>query len=484
MSGNKVFKEYIKIYKDYLEKDLESDTAYIINWYKNSTEKNRTPEMFKLYLINSEIYQSYIYNKINNIFSKLTTINLSNDFVKKFIGYLKDTQITDEKIYSYILKSDIYKEYNTNLIELFYKYLTGKDIRPEITDKYMEYFTNKIYSFELLHKQIVEDEKLKDDKIQQIKDQHLELKGYPADLKTILNILSTLKNNENVIKSLIINDNLFDNKILYSFINIYTNTYNRDIHVLEFIKYYPKLCIGMKGMNEEELLTAIKNLFDIHIKKYSIVKSLYNNYINSVLDEKTFIIKYNKLIDIDGYENTIINELIDKTEYFDLMNKRISDLFKETYSKNISDFDLNYTYNIFKQKKYNLKEEAISQEIINITDLTKKYSEELSEIYQNILKRTPDKREYQKYITKYRNDDDFKETNKFIENELLDSLEYQMVLKEKISQKYTDIYNEQAIPSIIFMVLREIIDNNQICKKNEVELENLIKKIVEDTQNE
>ncbi len=478
--SNKVFREYINIYRDYLDRDLEQDSDYIVNWYKNSVEKNRSPPMFKLYLINSEIYQNYIYEKVNKIFTRLTTLNLNRDYIKGFIGYLKDSQVSDEKIYNYILKSDVYKQYVANMIELFYNYMTGKELRPEIQDKYMEYFKNKNYSYELLHKNIAEDEKLSEDKIQQIKDKHIELRGYSIDLKTILNILSTLKNNEAVVKSLIVNDNLFDNEILYKFINLYNTTFKRDIHVLEFIKYYPKLCIGIEGLNDSDISNKILELNKLHNSNYGIVKTLYKNYINNDLNEKDYIIKYNKLVDVDNYENIIIESLIEKNEYFEYMNKHISDLFKDTYSQNISDFDLNYIYNIFKQKKYHLKQEKIPQDIINIIDLTKKYSEELTIIFNNILKRKPDKREYQKCISKYRADNDFKETNKYIENELLNSLEYQMVLKEKISDKYKEIYNEDAMPSIIFLVLREIIETNHQCKTDDNELEKLIKKLIEE----
>jgi hypothetical protein len=482
MSSNKVFREYNKIYKDYLGKEL--DTNYIINWYKNCTEKNRTPPMFKVFLLNSEIYHNYIFNRVEKIYNNLITIELTKDFVKQFIGNLKDDIVSDEKVFNFIIKSDIYKEYNTNLIILFYKFLTGKECRADIVDKYMEYYKEKPYSYELLHKQIVEDEKLKDDKIEQIKVQHLELKGFSADLKIILNILSTLKNNESVVKSIIVNNNIFDNQILYKFIELYTTIFGRDIHVLEFIKFYPKLCIGMKALKEIELQDEILMILNIHKAKLQIVKTLYKNYLNKLLEEKDYILKYNKLIETEGYENIIINNLIEKDEYMNIMHAHITNLYKETYSKTISDFDLNYCYNIFKSKKYSLIEDEISKEIIKISDLTKIYAEQLYLLFNTLLQREPDKREYQKYISKYRQDDDLKETNNFIEIELLDSLEYQMVLKEKIALKYKELYNEPAIPSIIFMILKEIIDNNSTlsnCKKNDEELIKLIKRLVEET---
>jgi hypothetical protein len=482
MSSNKVFREYNKIYKDYLGKDL--DTNYIINWYKNSTDKNRTPPMFKVFLLNSDIYHNYIYNRVEKVYNNLITLDLTKDYVKQFIGFLKDDIVSDERIFSFIIKSDVYKEYNTNLIVLFYKFLTGKECRAETVDKYMEYYKEKPYSYELLHKQIVDDEKLKEDKIEQIKVQHLELKGFNADLKIILNILSTLKNNESVVKSIIVNNNIFDNEILYKFIELYTTTFNRDIHVLEFIKFYPKLCIGMKALKESELKDEILSIFNIHKTKLQIVKTLYKNYLNELLEEKVFIQKYNKLIETEGYENIIINSLIEKDEYTNLMKEHINNLYKETYSKKISDFDLNYCYNIFKSKKYSLIQSEISQNIIKISDLTKLYLEQLYSLFNSLLQREPDKREYQKYISKYRQDEDLKETNKYIENELLDSLEYQMVLKEKIAVKYNELYNEPAIPSIIFMILKEIIDNNSTlsnCKKDDEELIKLIKKLVEET---
>jgi hypothetical protein len=341
----------------------------------------------------------------------------------------------------------------------------------------MEYFNNKVYSYELLHKQISEDENLSVDKIQQIKEKHLQCKGYVIDLRTILNILSTVQNNEKVIESLIINDNIFDNKILYNFISIFNTIYKRDINVLEFIKYYPKLCIGMSGLKGDELDKALNDEYKIHINKYGIVKTLYKNYLSKNLDEKIFIEKYNKIIEKGNFEIEIINELIEKPEYFDCLKIRITDLYKENYSKKISDFDLNYCFEVFKNKKYNINEDLISPEIIAITDLTKKYSEELLQIFNKFLIRNPDVREYQKYITKYRRDDDFVETNKYIENEILNSLEYQMVLKDKIITKYKEMYNEEILPSIIYMILTEIIENNNKCKTDTKELELLIETV-------
>lgn len=466
--NNIAFKEYNNIYKTYIGSEL--DKNFITNWYKSNTEKNRSTQLFKNYLLNSDLYYATIYKRIQKIYSVYITTPLSDDFVKKFIQSIRDEEVTEEKIFSFIVRSNEYKEFNSNLIENFYKYLTGKNCRAETKDKYMENFKNKSYSYELLHKQIVEDEGLQEDKIEQIKKEHLSLKGSEASLKSILNILEKLKDNNCILKSLIVNDSLFDNETLYKFINKFNSKYNRDIHVLEFIKYYPELCIE----KQTDLDTSIKDINEVHKEKYSTVKNLYQKYLSADLDEKKYLVLYIKLVDSEDYINQIIDDLIEKDEYKNLMKDRISNIFEEHYSKTISDFDLTYCFAMFKSKKYNLQESLISEDIVTIYDLTKKYSTELSKIYTKLLKREADISEYQKCISKYRDNNDIETTNNAIINEILESLEYQMILRDIISQMYEEIHEEKAIPSVIYAILADILGNQTECKNDDDKLRELI----------
>jgi hypothetical protein len=470
MANNNAFNEYNIIYKKYIGNNIDSN--FIVTWYKTSSEKNRTNGMFKNYLLNSDIYYKTVYNKINKIYSRLVTTTLNENFVKDFMKYNKDNELTDDNIFKYITQSNDYKQFNSNLIELFYKFLTGKECILQSMDKYQELFSTNTYSYELLHKQICIDEKISIDKIELIKNEFYELKGYNIDLKTIIEILTQLKDDTTVIKSLIVNNNIFNNKALYDFINIYNSSFNRDIHVLEFIKYYPTI-IDKKINTNENLTNEINDIQKTHTEKLNIVINLYKKYVNITLSEKDYINKYHRLVDKLDYQNIIIDELIEKDEYNNLMKSKISSIFKKNYSIQITQFDLNYIYCIFKSKKYSLQDEEISQEILSINDFTKKYSAELNKIFNLILKRDPDISEYEFYITKYREDNDIKNTNLNTENDLIDGLEYQIVLRDTIISLYKDKYNKNAIPSTVFKILKNILDNNEL-KKDQVKIKEYI----------
>ncbi len=470
MANNNAFNEYNNIYKKYIGNNIDSN--FIVTWYKSSTEKNRTNGMFKNYLLNSDVYYKTVYNKINKIYSRLVTTTLSESFVKTFLAANKDNELTDDSIFKYITQSNEYKQFNSNLIELFYKFLTGKDCILQSMDKYQDLFSSNTYSYELLHKQICTDEKINPDKIELIKNEFYELKGYHIDLKTIIEILTQLKDDTSVIKSLIVNNNIFNNKSLYDFINIYNLSFNRDIHVLEFIKYYP-IIIDKKLNTSENLTSEVSSIYEVHTEKLNIVINLYKKYIDVILSEKDYINKYHRLVDKEDYQNIIVDELIEKDEYNNLMKSKVSSIFKDNYSNPISSFDLNYMYCIFKSKKYSLIDEEISQEVILINDFTKKYSAELNKIFNAILKRDPDISEYEFYITKYREDNDIKNTNLNTENDLIDSLEYQIVLRDTIISLYKEKYKKDAIPSTVFKILKNILDSKEL-KKDQVKIKEYI----------
>lgn len=479
MNNNNLFDEYTNIYKSYINTPI--DSSYIIQWYKTTTEKNRTSQMFKVYLLNSDIYSLYISSKYEKIYYKLITTPIKDIYVKEFIATIKDTIVTDDKIYNFILKSTIYKEFYTNLIELFYKYLTNVAARPEIIDKYSDFFKEKANSYELIAQKICDDEKLTENKIIKLKEKHFKLKNYEIDLKTIIQILTTLKDDNAITNSLIINNNIFDNEKLYAFINAYTKTFKRDIHILEFIKNYPLVCLDVNNNynceddNNIGLNDSIQSLYNTHTAKYMSIKNLYKKYLDNELTEKDYLVKYHKTSDFLNFETLVTDDLIEKDTYEKLMKEKISTFYKETYSKDISVFDLKYCFENFKKLKYTLVDNKVGESITKIVDITKKYSKELNIIYTNLLGREPDTIEYKKYVTIYRQNDNISGTNKSIENEILNSsFEYQMVLKDKIIKMYEEIFNTKILPSVIYLILKDVLSQNTECRNNDESLKKII----------
>jgi hypothetical protein len=88
-----------------------------------------------------------------------------------------------------------------------------------------------------------------------------------------------------------------------------------------------------------------------------------------------------------------------------------------------------------------------------------------------VLKRKYDIKEYEKNICMFRASENQGDTSKMIKEGLYSSLEYQIVLMNKIK----DILKDESYPSLLYGILQEVLDTGSPAKYDDDALLNHIK---------
>jgi hypothetical protein len=133
----------------------------------------------------------------------------------------------------------------------------------------------------------------------------------------------------------------------------FDNIFHRDITVFEYVKYYSTF--------SNDCESSIKEYHANFTKKFKIVMNVYNNFLNSKLDYVTFIHSFLALLetDDDDFHNKAIDIVINYTEYLKVMFDKMKQIYKNTYTTNITDLDLQYFFEKIYKQKLNLMDDNL-----------------------------------------------------------------------------------------------------------------------------
>jgi hypothetical protein len=173
----------------------------------------------------------------------------------------------------------------------------------------------------------------------------------------------------------------------------------------------------------------------------------------------------------------IITELINHQEYEKLMRESITKVYKQLYTTSISNFDLDYIFSYFKSKCYPQNFTDLNSEIVGKYEETEEFNSSLNTVFNKVLMRDADNYEKIKYINLYRHNTlkNKKETEVTISDEIYNSLEYQMVLKDKIIELYQEVKGHTTIsPSIVYKLLETILGAGPEVKRDQNKIKEII----------
>ena len=428
------------ICKNFFSDNQKLYTNVLMSWNKLSCQ-NRLANKQTLvnYIVNTNEFKQYYNDKCQSYGNKI----LNGEILEKDkIGYLKNIQNDGEfnlKNFQKFIKSlEDFKTHYTTLFNSLYSHYSNQDLT---NNQLVECFS-KINDIDLMNVNIDEEihkiiQKLchgvynKKPIIEDIdqytiyfKDIFKEKLNKELSEKDLISFETFIKNKQSLIDLYI---NLVYKNYDKNFNNItgeFLDIFGREITVYEFKLFYDDF-----KLNSNEYFNKYKKIYDLKFKILNnLYKKFYNHEINYIILTKLYLefIYDNE----NDFEQKIIDIIINTDEYKSVMVNKISKIYKDTYSININNQDIEYIFNKIYLKKYNLESDDLIKYVSELKNETDKNLLKINEIYNEILLRKPDESENEYYINYFR---DVKELAPefYIKEELYESLEYNDVLKNK-----------------------------------------------------
>jgi hypothetical protein len=238
----------------------------------------------------------------------------------------------------------------------------------------------------------------------------------------------------------------------------FSNIYKRQIFIEEYFYYI---------INKKD---DFKNLYEDYVKYFNIIKKIYLEYKNKDISEYDYAISFINHKELDILETKFCNNAIDgiigTQEYSKEMMSIIKIRYKFMYIEEIEEIDLEYYYHRIKMRKLSLKDENIDNVIVQYKKETDTFVHSIVEIYSKMLDRSPDINEINDNLYSFRYSESDKEDIMIrIENTIIESLEFNEILKKQIQLKYLSIHDKEVLPSYLYNVLKNMrsdVDKNKL----------------------
>jgi hypothetical protein len=266
-------KDYEVIYEKYMSTKL--DTNFIQKWYKlkENSDPNNKAIFFKNFLLNSDEYKKSLIPNLKKMFELHFISPFKDEYVIQLMRDCKEDKVTNERIINFFKDWSLYKEMNATVITKFHNVLLKRPPSDQELNYYVNLFSSKnaVYSYIQLHQDLLQKHNIAeaDDTIKSISEEYESLCGAKIKLKTLMKVIDTMLEPKKIVKYVLFEDNVFKNLLITELQESFQFYFNRDIHVLEFLKYYPEICKSFKENKQEiNVDTFVESLSKIHANNY------------------------------------------------------------------------------------------------------------------------------------------------------------------------------------------------------------------------
>jgi hypothetical protein len=457
----------LSIFKEIMMNKVENMDSKMLNyWIKAINSGQKTEDDFRTFLLKSQDYQNVLRHTFSEIYyDKLSDKNYQNTF-DKFLEKHSEKNITEKDIVDFITASPEYVEKYTKIIKDIFELINGElPSVDEITVHLHKFQSNPHYSIDDLREDIsnktsitFQDADLyhdfSDDQQKEIislwNDKTLFLDFY----RRVLSENTDHKNVDFADKGDSIVNNSRSKSDVLDVVKMFEETYGRNMNVREYLLYIDDLL----SQKVSDRLGFINKLKKRHYELLINVRDIVNKYLNKDLGEDEFIERYLDDTNKDSFLTELEVSIINSEDYEVQMSNRLTTLYKNLYDVYLTNADTQYLFKRVKQHKYDLQNEELNNVIVEFKNETDNITERIFRIFMDTYQREPDVYEINRYVQVYRNNNErLEDTDKVIEAELHDSLEYHDVIKNKIKKAYGIIKNENILPSILYNLLEKVL---------------------------
>ena len=215
-------------------------------------------------------------------------------------------------------------------------------------------------------------------------------------------------------------------------------------------------------INKANLLNEIKILKEHHDEMFSNVREISAKYLNESMEEQEFIRTYLPHIQDDNFVENLKSKILSSEQYKTKMTQKLSGMYQSMYGESLGKDESEYIFNKVKQAEYDLLNEDVNTVLVEYKNETDSFTERIFRIFIDTFEREPDIHELPKYVQMYRvhGELDSGVVDKMVESELVASLEYHDVIKQKIKNIYAKIKNTSILPSVLFNILNKALEQH------------------------
>jgi hypothetical protein len=432
--------------------DNKSLATSVLLSYQQQNNKNVTTSNIINYILNSNEFNTHYQTEFEHVFT-LIFENCDNteyqNVQKKYTTLVakEKTGVNRDTIQSFLKQEHIFELHFSKIVRTLYTFYFSDTITdacitecieyiqtidfiltPGVSIK--EYITSFVYNMRQHktshNKQIIILDEHKEYFVNLFKQKYHE----PPSLEDLNHFNTFFKTNTNMI------DVFFQNKynncsVFYlNIVNTFYRIFHRDITVFEYVKYY--------SIFSDDSEKEIALYHSIYNKKFKIVNNIYDQYINSKIDDTTFIHKFLDIIHFDEkpFHTNIVNTVIDYEHYNSVMTDLILQIYNNTYDRDISELDRKYFFQKVYSMKYSLVDDHLSNMITTLKEETDTFEKHIETTFDKILNRNPERTETDHYMEYFRSPKDNIQPVVKLQDELFESLEYHDILKLLLTNTY------------------------------------------------
>lgn len=438
------------------------DSKTLSYWYNviNSGQKQLSDLANELAA--SADYKTRLQNMFKEMYLDTVCLEYSDDLFQHFItknGY----RIYEEKdIRTYIIQLPQFIDKCSNAISSTYEMHTNNKCTAQTINRYLEKFIeDTTYTMEHMITDVLSSSNGSDGSEQ----------GGASDLSSTANNNEASSGGSNTMSDKSLLEQYFINKVgftptadyldgLFSYQHLkleplkkFEKTFERPMFVHEYFKYIVK-----DNIDDFE---AVKATYQTNLET---MKNVFEEYTMSELDEYTFVSKYLSDIEIDGFLDSFIKEILNSSAYEVNMKNVINSLYKDLFDETLDVQDIEYAFLIAKNKALSVKSPLLQVELSSLKDATDEMISHIFKQFIDVLNRNPDINEIREYVDVYR-ENAHQQTLEMldvqVQRRLINSLEFHDIVKNRIKTLFSINKNRDIMPSEMYNILNKVIGNIQ-----------------------
>lgn len=469
--------------------DSKASASSVLLSYQRQNMKQNTSTSFLInYIINTKEFKEYYDDVFRSVLSNVLVgygdESLFNEMKKKFITYQMkyqkgfnrydiETFIKEEPCFN-----DHYREVIKNLHSFYYSGNINDDKMNLVLNQFKEidFINTNSQLLKRKMEQIVFDSFQKSNKTntstfvldnykQYFVDTFVKTFDREPDVNDLVCFNRFFENKDTLVDMYFSNRYQKKSSFTTNIIDCFSQTFNRDISVYEYVRYY--------DIFSDDVEYNIKEYHQNFLKKYGIMSNIFTTYLDKSTNHTEFIHLYLDYVELDEQEfmDKIIDLTIKYETYEIVMKEKIKTIYKSSFNTNISIIDLEYFFKQVQNEKLSLMDECLPKSVTLLKEETDTFENTMKSKFNIILQRDPDRSEMDIYIEYFRQvEDDKLRPEITLENELYESLEYHDIVKQIIITIIQEKTKQTPNKSIVFKHLSNILHSNDSKMKRNIDM--------------
>lgn len=266
--------------------------------------------------------------------------------------------------------------------------------------------------------------------------------------------------------------------------DMFRDVHGRNITIPEYVNYY-KIMIGCNSVEEVREIMEEKH---VHFLACLLIgRNIHKEYLGFDISEEEFGRRFIDVIDNKDWDENVKMDIVagdyENERYRECVSGSLRAIYNSVWNCDTEDYNIEHMFNICKLRGYSGCSHGLDEVVVFVEEATKKYKVSIGEIYERILRRSPDVNEVRESLVLYRENENENENSEnensekrrsesSLEDVLYDSIEYNEVIKCKIHDIHKD-KNLEILPSNVYRILKKILEDNKL-KRDDIEMSEFI----------